>query len=100
MKTLYDGTEVSLDTPTKMKNGKRYLLSESEIKEKEEREIEAKKEKPLNDWIQSISEYDQWIPRSLEETIDARGTIGYSQFIIDKYNEKKELRSKKPKKRK
>ena len=31
MKDLHDGTSVSLDTPTKMVDGKRYLLSQEEI---------------------------------------------------------------------
>lgn len=31
MKTLHDGTEVSLDTPTKLVGGLRYLLTQEEI---------------------------------------------------------------------
>ena len=38
MKELYDGTQVPLDTPTKLISGKRYLLTQDEITEKEERE--------------------------------------------------------------
>ena len=31
MKQLHDGTEVPLDTPTKMRNGRRYLLTDAEL---------------------------------------------------------------------
>lgn len=35
MKTLHDGTEVSDETPTKLVNGKRYLLMQEEIAARE-----------------------------------------------------------------
>ncbi len=35
MKTLHDGTEVSDDTPTRLVNGKRYLLTKEEIAARE-----------------------------------------------------------------
>lgn len=39
MKELHDGTTVSLDTPTKMVDGKRYLLSQEEIDAKAAEEV-------------------------------------------------------------
>ncbi len=44
MRKLHDGTEVSLDTPTKMKNGKRYLLTDVEKAEAKERDKQFKAE--------------------------------------------------------
>jgi hypothetical protein len=47
MKTLYDGTEVPNDTPTKNVSGQRYLLTPEEITERqaEEEAFLAKKQK-------------------------------------------------------
>tara|TARA_B100000686_G_C16784542_1_gene974329 strand:+ start:1910 stop:2215 length:306 start_codon:yes stop_codon:yes gene_type:complete len=47
-------------------------------------------------WLADIASYDQWVPRTLEETIDAVGTDNFSDFIIEKYNEKKALRAAMP----
>lgn len=50
----------------------------------------------LDVWIDEISSLDQFVDRKFEETIDAIGKEKFSDFIQQKYDEKKALRAQKP----
>ena len=69
MKELYDGTAVSKDTPTKLVNGKRYLLTEEEQKEVKRRDSDFKKDKPKREARLKIKELRSQI--TTEKLIDA-----------------------------
>lgn len=76
---------------------KKLTLEQEETREIEEKEFLEKK--PLNDWLQEVSAYDNIMSRALEDVIDVlnnttRGKI--NQNTLDKYNFKKEIRSRKP----
>lgn len=99
MKTLHDGTEVSLDTPTKLVNGKRYLLTQDEIDAREAEAAAVLKERPLHEWKQQMAKTDEKMPRYLEDVIDvltSEQKQALVQETLTRYTEKKQLRSKKP----
>ena len=51
---------------------------------------------PMDEWQKSLAQYDEWIPRPIEDLIDAYATIGLNSFTLKKYQEKKALRAEKP----
>lgn len=67
MKTLHDGTEVSLNTPTKLVNGKRYLLTQEEI--------DARKAETAASELASLPDY---ISKLSQETMDAGTTYTHA----------------------
>ena len=91
MKTLYDGTEVPNDTPTKRTARGCELLSNEEVQELQQKSVS-----PIDTWQQSLAQYDEWIPRPVEDLIDAYGTTNLNAFTLKKYQEKKALRAEKP----
>ena len=99
MKKLFDGTEVSLDTPTKNVGGLRYLLTPEEIAEREAEELANAAKKPLKNWQKQIEQTDRDMPRALEDIIDVLTEEQKSKLAaqtLAKYNQKKTLRSQKP----
>lgn len=96
MKVLHDNTEVSDDTPTKLVNGKRYLLTDDERAERETFAVGIAADAPFKAWKAEIAAYDQWVDRQLEETVDAIGKENFSEFIQEKYDEKKAVRLAQP----
>lgn len=80
---------------------KNKIAKDIELTEKEKLEIKLQNEqwileKPMNDWLAEMQTFDSKMPRHLEDTIDAKGIDGYPKYVIDKYNEKKLIRAKKP----
>jgi len=52
--------------------------------------------RPMEDWMESMQETDNGMPRYLEDIFNRDGTDGLPQVLIDKYNTKKDLRATKP----
>ncbi len=98
MKKLHDGTEVSVDTPTKLIDGKRYLLSPQELVEREAEETAHAAEKPVRDWRDSVDAI-RFNSDDVENIIDAMNPSDRARLdkvTKDKYNDKKALRTQKP----
>lgn len=51
---------------------------------------------PINSWKRGMAALDVYVNRQTEETMTAKTTDGYSDFMIEKYNEKIKLRDGKP----
>ncbi len=96
MKILHDGTEVSNETLTKMVNGQRHLLTQSEIDTRSAEEQVTLEQKPMQDWLDKMWESDQEMTRVEEDIIEQIGIENFPQAVQDKYNEKITLRGQKP----
>lgn len=106
MKKLFDGSFVSSDTPTKNVSGIRYLLSPEEIVEQNKAEAAEIMSRPLREWEAKMAATDAHIPRALEDVIEgltralAAAGVTLSAHLPDttynKYVEKKQLRTEKP----
>ena len=57
---------------------------------------EAEANSDMNVWKREMSALDKYMPRALEATIDAFGTDGYDEFIVEKYEEKIAKRAEQP----
>jgi hypothetical protein len=77
-------------------NGNRVEMTPDEIAKRQSEEAAYQSEQEYKEWVRQISQYDQWVDRKLEETIDAVGKESFSAFIQQKYDEKKSLRSTQP----
>lgn len=98
-KYLFDGTLVSMDTPTRNGPIGRVLLTSSEIFKLQNEEEKDRREKPLREWRRKIEASDNDIPRWAEDIIDALDETTkqkISKQTLDKYERKKTLRSEKP----
>ena len=98
-KILHDGTEVSDETPTKVVGSNRHLLTEEEIILRETEVAEYEKNKPYIEWEKEIKETDNYLPRYVEDIIDALDTpikMRISNITMEKYNIKKQIRARKP----
>lgn len=74
-------------------------LTAAEKREKQEREAAWAADAPNREWQERIRKTDKQIPRYVEDIIDAlpanvRASIATE--TLDKYNEKKQIRSEKP----
>lgn len=101
MKELYNGNLVPDDTPTKLVNGQRHLLTQVEIDARTAEEEAYLAAKPMKEWEAKIKATDSQLPRALEDIIDALDETTKDKLAketLDKYNEKKELRNQKPRK--
>ena len=68
--------------------------------ERDKEDAKWEKERPLREWIVDISAKDQVMPRALEDVIDVLSDeqkSSLSKETLDKYDQKKEIRSRKPK---
>ena len=60
-------------------------------------EAQCLSEKPMNDWMESMQETDNGMPRYLEDHIkDDHDGVASNEFLQTKYDDKKALRATKP----
>lgn len=58
------------------------------------------REKPMRDWKREMSDSDRYMTRAVEDLIDALSASVKSKIAketMDKYNEKQQIRARKPK---
>lgn len=102
MKKLHDGTEVSDTTATKLVDGKRYLLTDTEKSEKATQDSAYEAKRAMLTWQKEIASTDKLVPRYVEDLIDAlvsKNAIAKTDLpaVLKKnYEDKKALRTKKP----
>lgn len=74
------------------------LSSFQPISEEEANKIIENQNKPTDFdlWLKKMAELDHYVPRPVENIIDVLGTEKLNSFMVEKYNEKKELRKNKP----
>lgn len=77
---------------------KHVKMTAAEIEQRQNDEDKFLAEKPFNDWLQEIAAYDAKMPRHLEDNMLANGAEKYDPYLQKLYNEKRELRKRKPKK--
>lgn len=103
MKKLADGTEVPLDTPTKMTSKGRVLLTPEEIAEREAEEqawIDAAPEREAEATKAELSQTDKDMARVSEDILDlliSKGLFTESELppkAQETLNKRKQLRSK------
>jgi hypothetical protein len=51
---------------------------------------------PHKQWLDDLSAFDEKMPRTLEDVIDAVGTTSFDSFLVGLYNQKKTVRAAKP----
>lgn len=97
MKKLHDGTEVSDDTPTRLKNKKRYLLNEDQIAERQANKANLITSKPLRDWKIQMATTDKDMSQEMFwHIIDKHGgTTGHAESQA-KFDAKKAIHDVKP----
>ena len=73
-----------------------YPQSWGDVPTEEELQTIVDEYKPFKQWLDELAKFDDKMPRSLEDVIDAVGTANFDPFIVDIYNKKKAVRAKKP----
>jgi len=96
-KKLYDGTDVPIDTPTKLTSAGRFLLDAGEIAIEQAKTAQWAAQTANRDWRTELTALEKDLPDWLEYHIEyAHGGVcgDTAQQVI--YDRKKELRASEP----